>query len=223
LRDQIGYPAEAPLQVAPEDLPAAADESTTALEELAMQNNLDVKAAEKDRDAKQHLFKGARAAYWPTVELIGEYDLLSDINNYSKFYKSFQRNNINLGFQVTIPLFAARTSSAIALAKSELQASEASLGSKRQDVRLEVRQKSRQIRELESAREVARLGLKLAQETLGITQTQFDQGQSTLKQLEQDRLDESEKWLLFLDADFARQQGQLGLLQSTGQLAGLFP
>ena len=223
LRDQIGYPAETPLQVAPEDLPAAADESTTALEELAMQNNLDVKAAEKDRDAKQHLFKGARAAYWPTVELIGEYDLLSDINNYSKFYKSFQRNNINLGFQVTIPLFAARTSSAIALAKSELQASEASLGSKRQDVRLEVRQKSRQIRELESAREVARLDLKLAQETLGITQTQFDQGQSTLKQLEQDRLDESEKWLLFLDADFARQQGQLGLLQSTGQLAGLFP
>jgi outer membrane protein TolC len=222
LRDQIGYPSEAPLQVAPEDLPAAAEESTNALEELAMQNNLDVKAAEKDRDARQHLFKGVHASYWPTIDLIGEYDLLSDINNYSRFYKTFQRNNVNFGVQVTIPLFAARTSAAVALAKSELQASELSLGAKRHDVRLEVRQKSREIRELDSAREVARLDLKLAQETLGITQTQFDQGQSSLRVLEQDRLNESEKWVQFLDADFARQQGQLTLLQATGQLAGLF-
>lgn len=222
LRDQIGYPPETPLQVAPEDLPAAAEESTNALEELAMQNNLDVKAAEKERDAQQHLFKGVHASRWPTIDFIGEYDLLSDINNYSKYYKAFQRNNVNFGVQITIPIFAARTSAAIALAKSELQASEASLGAKRQDVRHEVRQKSREIRELESAREVARLDLKLAQETLGITQTQFDQGQSSLKQLEQDRLNESEKWVQFLDADFARQQGQLTLLQATGQLAGLF-
>jgi hypothetical protein len=35
-------------------------------------------------------------------------------------------------------------------------------------------------------------------------------------------LTESEKWVEFLDADFARKQGQLTLLQSTGQLAQVF-
>jgi len=44
----------------------------------------------------------------------------------------------------------------------------------------------------------------------------------TLRDLEQVRLDESDKWVAFLDADFARQQGQLTLLQATGQLATVF-
>jgi hypothetical protein len=32
-------------------------------------------------------------------------------------------------------------------------------------------------------------------------------------------MDESQKWLAFLDADFARQQAQLQLLQTTGQIS----
>ncbi|MFZ0738823.1 MAG: TolC family protein [Candidatus Acidiferrales bacterium] len=222
LRDQIGYPADAAIQVTPEDLPAAAEESAVAVENLAMQNNLDVKEAENERNAGQHRLKGARGSYWPTVDLIGEYDVLSKINNYQKFFNAFQRNNVNVGFEVTIPLFAARTRASVALAKSELQADEMALGTKRQNVRMDVRQKVRDVKELESAREVARLDLKLAEETLEITQTKFDHGQASLRELEQDRLTESEKWLGFLDADFARQQGQLTLLQTTGQLAAVF-
>ena len=50
-----------------------------------------------------------------------------------------------------------------------------------------------------------------------------DQGRATLQEIEQARLDENDKWVAFLDADFARQQGQLTLLQATGQLAKVFP
>jgi len=123
---------------------------------------------------------------------------------------------------VQIPIFAARTSAAVALAKSELAEADAAVGSKRQEVRIEVRQKARDVRELDAGREVARLDLKLAQETLAITQTRFEQGQSSLRELEQDRLTESEKWVEFLNADFARKQGQLSFLQTTGQLAAVF-
>ena len=86
----------------------------------------------------------------------------------------------------------------MALAKSELAEADAAVGSKRQEMRVEVRQKARDVRELEAGREVARLDLKLAQETLAITQTRFDQGQSSLRELEKDRLTESEKWVEFL-------------------------
>ena len=96
------------------------------------------------------------------------------------------------------------------------------LGNKRQEVRLDVQQKARNMRELDASREVARLDLKLAQETLQLVQAKFDQGRATLQDIEQARLDESDKWVAFLDADFARQQAQLTLLQATGQLAKVF-
>ena len=110
----------------------------------------------------------------------------------------------------------------MALAKSELQSAELSVGGKRNDVRIEVRQKARDVHELESAREVARLDLKLSQETLAEIQERFDKGRASLRDLEQVRVEESEKWVTFLDADFARQKGQLSLLQTTGQLAKVF-
>ncbi len=73
--------------------------------------------------------------------------------------------------------------------------------------------------ELDATREVARLDLKLAQETVELVQARFDQGRATLQEIEQARLDESDKWIAFLDADFAKEQAQLTLLQATGQLA----
>jgi len=222
LRDQLGLPADKAIVVAPEDLPASAEQQTAELENLALDNSIDVKEAENERSARQHLQKGAHGAYWPTVDLIGEYDVLSKINNYNQFFKSFQRNNVNFGVQITIPLLAAKTHAASALAKSELAVSELALGTKREKVRLDVRQRARTAREMDAAREEARLDLKLAQESLAVAQSKFDQGQSSLRELEQARLDESEKWVGFLDADFARQQGQLALLQSTGQLAKVF-
>ena len=181
-----------------------------------------MREAENERSARGHLAKAARQSYWPTVQLIGEYSLLAEYNNYGKYYNHFQPNNVNIGVQVQIPIFAAKTSALAALAKSEYAQADAAVGSKRQEIRVEVRQKARDVRELEAGREVARLDLKLAQETLAITQTRFDQGQSSLRDLENDRLAESEKWVEFLNADFARKQGQLSLLQATGQLAQVF-
>jgi outer membrane protein len=222
LRGQVGYPDRAAIQVSAEDLPSTAEESAAALENVALENSIDLKEQENERSARQHLFTGAKRSYWPTVQLIGEYDLLSEINHYSEFFKGFKPNNVNIGVEITIPLFAAKTAATVALAKSELQVAELSVGGKRNDVRLDVRQKARDAHELESAREVARLDLKLSQETLVELQERFDQGRASLRDLEQVRVEESEKWVTFLDADFARQKGQLSLLQTTGQLAKVF-
>jgi len=188
----------------------------------AMQGDRGIQEAENERLARQHLLRGAHLSYWPTVDVVGQYSILSKFNNYLDFYKKFERNNINLGVQVTIPLFASKTRATVALAKSELEAAELTLGNKRQEVRLDIQQKARTVRELDATREVARLDLKLAQETLQVAQSKFDEGRFTLRDIERARLDESDKWVAFLDADFARQQGQLSLLQATGQLAKVF-
>jgi outer membrane protein len=189
---------------------------------LGLKNDWGVQEAENERAARQQLLHGARLSYWPTVQFVGQYSVLSKFNNYDEFYKTFQRNNLNIGVQVTIPIFAAKTRASVALANSQLKAAELTLGNKRQEARLDIDQKARGVRELDATREVARLDLKLAQETLQMTQAKFDQGQVTLRDIEQARLDESDKWVSFLDADFARQQGQLTLLQATGQLVKVF-
>jgi len=205
------------------DAALATSQPDSEIVSLALQNDRRVAEAENERAAREHLAQGARWSYFPTIDLVGKYTVLSKFNNYDEFYKRFERNNFNIGLQITIPIFAAKTSANVALAKSQLNAAELLLGNKRQEVRLEVQQKARGVREREAVREVARLDLRLAQETLQLTQARFDQGRATLQEIEQARLEESDKWVSFLEADFAREQAHLTLLQATGQLAKLFP
>jgi outer membrane protein len=227
IRDLTAIPESQSIEVDTEE-PSFADAlstepAETEMVDLAVQNDRGVAEAENERAAREHILRGARLSYFPTIDLVGQYSVLSKFNNYGDFYKKFERNNVNIGLQVTIPIFAAKTSVNVALAKNQLNAAELQLGQKRQEVRLDVQQKSRGVRELDASREVARLDLQLAQETLQLVQAKFDQGRATLQDIEQARLDESDKWVAFLDAEFARQQAQLALLQVTGQLAKVFP
>jgi outer membrane protein len=222
IRNLTGIPDTQSLEVETGEPSFSTDLPESELANLAMQSDRGIQEAENDRQARQDLLHGAKLGYFPTLSFVGQYSILSQSNNYLEFYKTFVRNNVSLGVQINVPIFAAKTRANVALAKSQLQASELSLGNKRQGLRLDVEQKARNVRELDATREVARLDLKLAQETVEMTQAKFDEGRMTLRDLEQVRLDESDKWVAFLDADFARQQGQLTLLQATGQLAKVF-
>jgi len=222
IRNLTGVPDSQSIDVDTEEPSFATDVPLNELTDQAIKSDPSVLEAENERLARQHLLHGARLSYWPTVDVVGQYSILSKFNNYDEFYKKFVRNNVDIGVRITVPIFAAKTRANVALAKSELNAAELTLGNKRQQVRLDLQQKARNVRELDAAREVARLDLKLAQESLQLVQAKFDEGRLTLRDIEQARLDESDKWVAFLDADFARQQGQLSLLQATGQLAKVF-
>jgi outer membrane protein TolC len=93
---------------------------------------------------------------------------------------------------------------------------------KREQISLDVRHKARLAREMDMSREVARLQLELAQHNLQVLQSQFQQGRASIRDLEGAQLDENEKWLAFLDAEYAHQQAELDLLRTTGQLAQAF-
>jgi len=189
---------------------------------LALENDSRVAEAENERVARERLFHGARLSYFPTVDLVGQYLVLSKFNNYDQFYKTFVRNNVSVGVQITIPLFASTTAANVRLARNQLDEAQQAVGNRRQQVRMEVQQKAYNLRELDADHEVARLDLQLAQENLQVEEAKYDQGRATLQEIEQARLDENDKWVAYLDADFAREQAQLSLLQATGQLAQVF-
>ena len=158
----------------------------------------------------------------PSVSWIGEYEVLTKFNNYGEFYNHFQRNNVTVGLSINIPLFSAKTAANVVLARNELAASEMSVNNTRQQVRIDVQQQVQAVRELDAGKEVTRLDLQLAQESLGGVQEKYQQGHATLKDLEEGRLEENDKWIAFLDAEFARQKEELTLMQASGQLARIF-
>ncbi|MDE3136973.1 MAG: TolC family protein [Acidobacteriota bacterium] len=221
LRTMTGLPDNMPIVLAPVKLPPETDLPAAQLLTLAIANSPDLRQAEMERQARLDELKGQRGGYWPAVDLVGQYMVLSKINNYDQYFRTFQRNNLNVGVQVQIPIFRSRTTAAIALASSQYQEAELELGNQRRALEIQVRQEARQSREQDAAREVARLELKLAQEKLAIAQSQFNQGKATLATVEQDRLDESEKWLNYLQVNFNGQKAQLQLMRTTGQLADL--
>lgn len=222
LRNITGLPDGEAIEVQPEDPGFETDLQDAQILDWGMHSDRDIQEAENDRLARQHILRGAKLGYFPTLSVLGQFSVLSKSNNYLDFYKKFERNNGSVGIQLTIPIFSSKTRATVALAKSELSASELALGNKRQQVRLDLLQKQRNVRELDATREVARLDLKLSQESLQLLQAKFDEGRANLRDIENARLDENDKWVAFLDADFARQQGQLTLLQATGQLAKVF-
>lgn len=220
LRDLTGIPDSQSLELESEEPPSfATDLPSTQITGLAIQNDSGIKEAENERSARQHLLRAAHLAYWPTAQAVAQYKVLSKPNNYNDYFNAFQRNNFDVGIEFSIPLFASKTRADIAFAQSEFNEAELVLSNRRAQVRLDSSEQVRQSRELEATKEVTRLDLKLVQQTLELAQAKLEDGKASLKEVEQDRLDESDKWMAFLDANLAWQRAQLRVLQTTGQLA----
>ena len=222
LRDMTGYAEGQPLEVEPAESVVISEQSAAELSDLALRNSPLIKEAEDERSARQHILKGTRQSYFPSVSIIGEYEVLTKFNNYSEFYNHFQRNNVTVGLSISLPLFSAKTAANVTLARNQLAASELTVSNARQRVRVDVQQQIQAVRELDAAREVARLDMQLSRESLDAIQERYQQGHATLKDLEEGRLEENDKWIAFLDAEFARQKEELTLMQASGQLARIF-
>ena len=222
LRNQLGLAAEQPLEVTPEELPGAAEQAGADLVALALHDNVALQIAESDTRAREFRLRGEKGGYLPTLQAVAVYSLLAKFNNYEQFFTRFERHNVNVGMQLQIPLFSARVKAAVGVAQINLDAAKANLANKKTEVSADVRQKTRRIRESDAAREVARLELQVAQQNAALLQAQFTEGKANLRDVENARLDENEKWMAFLDATFQRQQAQLDLLRTAGQLDKVF-
>jgi outer membrane protein TolC len=215
---QLGLPENQALDVTPEDLPGEAEQVGDNLIAAALTKNTGLRLAESDVRAKEFRLKGEKRGYFPTLELVSTYSLLAKYNNYSLYFNHFQPSNVNAGIDMRFPIFSAQVKANIGLAQVNLDAAKATLTNKRAELTAEVRQKTRRVREMDATKEVARLELQLAQQNVAVLQAQFSEGKLSLPNMEKARLDENDKWMAYLDANFQRQQAQLDLLKAAGQL-----
>ncbi len=214
----VGLPSDQRIEVDPAPLSLSDQQPEGDLIDRALVTNLDLRQAEHERLAREHVVAGEERMKWPTVDMFGEYGLFARFNNFQDYYRTFQQNNFNIGVQIRIPILSGQRSATLALAKSELTLSEMEVKETRQRVELEVARQYQRLRELEAAREVARLEVKVAQENVQVLQARFEEGRSNLRDIERARLEENDKWLDFLNSDYDRQKAQLELLNLTGDL-----
>jgi outer membrane protein TolC len=195
-----------------------AEQEGANLVAMALQDNVALRVAQSDVRAREFRLAGEKRGYYPTVQFVAIYSRLANFNNYLDFFKKFEANNFNAGVQVQMPIFSAQTRANIALAQVNLDIAKAEVASKRTEVSTAIRVKTRRLRERDAAKEVARLELQLGQQNVTVLQSQYAEGRVNLREVERAHLEENDKWMAYLDANFQRQQAQLDLLQTAGQL-----
>jgi len=222
LRNQLGLAAEQQMDATPEELPGAAEQEGANLIAMAAQSNTRLAVAESDVKGKELRLKGEKQGYWPTLQLVTIYDVLAKYNFNNSFLvineRNFRSSNLNAGVSINVPIYSAKTRANVALAQVNLEAAKINLSNTKIQVSADVRQKSRKVQQADATKEVARLELQLSQQNLAVLQSQFGEGRVNLRDVEKGRLDENEKWMSYLDANFQRQQAQLDLLKTAGQL-----
>jgi outer membrane protein TolC len=150
---------------------------------------------------------------------VAQYSLLGRFNNYEDFFRKFQRHNAQLGVSFRIPLFAGRAVDAMA-SRGEAEAAQLRLELRgaRNRVSLETRRLYQSVRQAETAREVARLDLEIAREQLSLLLAQMEESRASLRQVEEARFQEDEKWIAFRDSYYVEERARLNLLRQTGEL-----
>ncbi len=200
--------------------PSLADESI--LVERAIQSNTELRRLQSAIDAKALEVRAQRSARNPRVDLVAQYGLFAKFNNYEDFFRSFKRHNGQLGVSVQLPLFVGSAPGALASqAETDLARLRVELAASRNRVSLDVGRGFAEIEQGKGAADLARLDLDLAREQLSVTLALMQEGRASLRQVEEARFAENEKWIAFHDAQYSVERAKLDLARQTGELLAM--
>ena len=217
----LGFPADDRIATLREqqplyELPATEDDAVKA----AFENSTDLKRLQSQILAKGYEIKASKASRLPRADLVADYGYFVDFNNFSDFFRRFQRNNAQLGVSFQLPIMAGPAANAMA---TQAEADAARLRTEVSNVRnrtsLSTRQAFQQVKNAERARDLARLDLDVHREQVSVMLAKLEGGRATQKEVEAARYAENEKWIAFYDASYRIEKAKIALLKETGTLA----
>lgn len=193
------------------------DEAATVQAALAASS--EIKRLESAMVAKGLEIKSTEAERLPTVDLVAQYALFGKYNDLQQYFSRFQTNNGEIGASIQVPIFAGTgIKAAIAQLDTDRQHLRVELQTAKDKIAMSVHQSFRDIDKAKLSGDLAKEDLDLARERLTLVLNQLNDGRATLREVEQARIDESEKWIAFYDAQFNQERARLDLLRQTGNL-----
>jgi outer membrane protein TolC len=220
LSQLTGLPA-ASIQTVSESIPplpspVSEDEFVTK----AVSSNTNIQVANEQAAAKELRAKGEHKALLPSVDSAMQYALLAHYNNYDVYFRrdTFQRNNLTVGVVVRFPIFnKAQRAQAEAADYEALKAKKEAEDVKNQ-VTTEAMKLQQSVRQLAAAREVARLEYQLAGSDVQAVKAKMDVGGATIRDQENARLVEDQRYASFLNATYDLDKTLMQLLRATGDI-----
>lgn len=199
----------------PEMPPVAQDQD---LPDEAVKNNPAVKVADAAAQAKAFRAEAERKQLYPAVDYVGQYAVLARFNNYDEFFQKFQRHNVTAGIAIRFPFFNPAQRAAADAAKADAAKSRKEAQAVKEQVSTETLKLQRSIEQLAAAQEVAQLEHQLAQSDIEATHAKIESGTATLKDEENARVAEHERYTAYLNSSFELDRAQIQLMRQIGQL-----
>ena len=218
----LGFSAEDRVRAVDTERPAPAlPKSPEEAINAALAANKDLRHLESQIIAKGLEAKGEKAQRLPRVDLVAQYALLAKFNNYAEYFSRFQKNNGEIGLSFQFPLtFGKALGAEVAQTEADITHLKIDLNNTRNKVRSDLEQAYRTVHRSETAAEVARLDLDAAHEQISVYLAQMQEGRVTLRQMEEARVMENDKWIAFYDAQYATERARWAVLRLTGDLVG---
>ncbi len=220
LAEVLGLGADDRVRPAEEDrgpltVPVSEEQSI----ETAISNSLEIKRLESNLQSKTLEIKGYRAVRLPKVNLVAQYSLLGDYNNYQEFFKKFQRNNAELGASFEIPLLVGRSAAAyISQAEVDMAKLRVEVNRTRTRITADLRRSFAELKRAEDARQLAQMDLDLAREQVTLDLALMNEGRTPLATVEQSRAAENDKWVAYYQSQHAAESARLNVLRDSGTL-----
>ena len=194
-------------------LPASPDQAI----QTALDANPELRQLQSRMLSKQLERRGQKAARLPRMDLVAQYGMLAQYNNYAEFFQKFQRNNVELGVSFQLPLFAP-VGALVSQTDADLDRLRVEISAARNRIAAGIQASFREARKAETAATVARLDLEVARAQLDVALAQLQEGRVPLRQVEEARLLENDKWMAFHDAQFTVEKARWNVLLVTGAL-----
>jgi outer membrane protein TolC len=154
----------------------------------------------------------------PQVDLVAQYSLFAKYN-YAQYFQKFQSNNFQLGASIKIPFLVGSAAHAQALqAYTDMQKIRIQKDQIRNRIITDTHRGYEQFKKAQSIRDLTRMQLDLAREQLTVLLAQNEEGRTPIAEVERARMDESEKWMSFYDAEIQVTRTKLAILRDMGTL-----
>jgi outer membrane protein len=216
----LGLPAEDRVRAVESQRPVPVlPRSDEEAMQSAMESNKELRRIQSQIASKQLEVRGQKAARWPRIDLVAQYGMLARFNNYEQFFNSFQRNNGEIGASFQLPLLAgAGVGAQAAQSQVDVTRLKLELSNARNRIASDLQQSLREVKKAAGTAELARLDLEVAREQLSVNLAQVQEGRLGLREVEQARVVENQKWIAYYDAQYAAEKAQWNVLRLTGGL-----
>ena len=184
----------------------------------AVANSPTVKLAEQKAEAAAARARGEHKATLPFVDIASQYAYLARFNNYDQYFLKYSVNNLAAGLNIKFPFYNPVQKARAAQADADTVIARKQADLTRDQVSEDALKLQRSLRQLQAARDVAKLDWEVSQGEHEAVQARVQTGNANLREAQLSQLDMDDKYAAYLDTEFELTRSELHLLRLTGEL-----